>query len=64
MTVKLVTVWAKYSREPEKSPWVLSKNGMVIKLWYYRSWGNEGRNTKKTAESAKNKLYFQGLVSF
>ena len=53
MSDKLVTVWAKYSSDPEKSSWLHSKNGMVNKLWSYRSWGIEGRSIKKTAGSAK-----------
>ena len=51
---KLVTVWAKYLSAPERSYWFLSENGMVNRLWSYRSWVIEGRNIKKTAESAKN----------
>ena len=30
---KLVTVWAKYLNAPERSYWVLSKHGMVDRLW-------------------------------
>ena len=53
MTGKLVAVWAKYSSKPEKFSWVLSKNGMVNKLWIYCSWSFEGRNIKKNCWISK-----------
>ena len=50
---KLVTLWAKYLRTPEKSYSAISDNSTVDRLWSYHSWDIEGRNVKKTAESAK-----------
>ena len=49
-----VTVWANYSSAPKRSYWVLSENGMVNRLWSYRSWDIKDRNIKKTAELVKN----------
>ena len=43
---KLVTVWAKYLTAPDRSHLVLSKNGMIYRLWSYRSWNIVGRNKK------------------
>ena len=61
MADKLVAVWAKYSSEPEKSSWVVSKNGMVKKLWSYCSWVTEGRNIKKPCSiSQKITCIFKG----
>ena len=41
---KLVKNWAKYLRATERSYRVLSENGMVSRLWNYRSWDIVGRN--------------------
>ena len=63
---KWVTVWAKYFiSASERFYWVLLENGMVNRLWSYCLWDIEGRNIRKTAESAKNTkiLYFQRLIS-
>ena len=52
MTAKKVIALVKYSGRP-KRPWVISENGMVNRLWSYRSGDIEGKNMRKTAEPAK-----------
>ena len=42
----LVTVWAKYLSISKRSYLVFSENGMVNRLWSYRSWGIVDRNIK------------------
>ena len=50
---KLIRVWPKCLNAPERCHWVLSENGMVNRIWSYHSWDFEGRNIKKTTDSAK-----------
>ena len=50
---KSVKVWAKYLSASKKSYWVLSENGMVNRLWSYRSYDIKGRDINKTTESTK-----------
>ena len=52
MTAKKVIALAKYLGRPKRF-WVISENGMVNRLWSYRSWDIEGKNMKRTAEPAK-----------
>ena len=42
----LVTVWAKYLSISKRSYLVFSENGMVNRLWSYRSWDIVDRNIK------------------
>ena len=56
--------FGKTFNAPERSYSVLLKNDMFNKLWSYRSRDIQGRNIRKTAESAKSNqiLYFQGFT--
>ena len=56
---KSVTGWANYLTAPKRSYWLLSENGMVNRLWSFRSWDIEGRNLKKLLNQQKAViLYF------
>ena len=50
---KIVTVCANYLRATERSYWVFSEQGMINRVWSYRSWVILGRNTQKLVSQQK-----------
>ena len=58
---KLVTVWAKYLSVPKRSYRVILENGMVNRLWSFRTWDIEGRYiTKLLGQKKKRNCIFKG----